>query len=147
MSPKMWTVLIGLAAATFVSEDAALLGAAGLTRAGALGPVAAGLAVALGIWAGDFALFLAGRGAARWPPLGRWVGRRWRPGELAILAARLERRAAWVLLLSRAVPGTRVPLYVAAGMCRLRPRVFLVSTAVGVALWTAAFILGARWLP
>jgi len=142
----MWAALIGLAVATFVSEDAALLGAAGLARSGTIAPLAAGLSVALGIWIGDLALFMAGRVASRWPPVTRWIARRWRPSELQILASRLDRRAIWPLLLSRVVPGTRAPLYVAAGLVRLRLRVFALSTAVGVALWTAAFIAGARWL-
>ena len=59
----MW-IILGLALGTLVSEDASLAGAAGLARAGAVSPLAAGAAVALGIWAGDLGLFLAGRFAA-----------------------------------------------------------------------------------
>ena len=56
----MW-VILGLAVGTLVSEDASLAGAAGLGRVGAVSPLAAGVAVAFGIWAGDLALFCAGR--------------------------------------------------------------------------------------
>lgn len=142
----MWTVL-GLAIGTLVSEDAALIGAAGLARTGAVSPLAAATAVALGIWLGDLALFLVGRWASRWPPLSRYVHRRWPRTELQALAARLEHRAGWALVLSRALPGTRVPLYVAAGVFRLRPCVFLACTAAAVTLWTGAVVLGAQWLP
>lgn len=141
----MWTAL-GLALGTLISEDAALMGAAGLARTGVLSPLAAGAAVALGIWVGDLALFLAGRFASRWPLLARYVDRRWPRSELQALASRLERRAGWAILLSRVLPGTRVPLYVAAGAFRLRIGVFLACTAAAVTLWTAAIVLGAQWL-
>jgi membrane protein DedA with SNARE-associated domain len=143
----MWTILAGLVIATFLSEDAALVGAAGLARTGVLAPVLAGAVVALGIWIGDIGLFLAGALARRWPPVARWVDRRCPRSELRVLASRLERRAAWALIISRAIPGTRVPLYITAGACRLRPQVFLVCTGIAVAVWTAAIVAGAQWLP
>jgi membrane protein DedA with SNARE-associated domain len=141
----MWTAL-GLAAGTLISEDAALAGAAGLARYGVLSPQLAVAAVALGIWLGDIGLFLAGRFASRWPPLARYVDRRWPPTELQLLAARLERQAGWAILLSRVLPGSRVPLYVAAGAFQLRARVFLACTAAAVVLWTTAVVMGAQWL-
>jgi membrane protein DedA with SNARE-associated domain len=141
----MWTAL-GLAVGTLISEDAALAGAAGLARAGVLSPLVAGAAVAFGIWVGDVALFLAGRFATRFPPVARYVDRRWPRSELQLLAARLERRAGWAILMSRFLPGTRVPLYVAAGAFRLRARIFLVCTAAAVAVWTTAVVMGAQWL-
>jgi membrane protein DedA with SNARE-associated domain len=142
----MW-MLAGLAVGTLLSEDAALAGAAGLTRTGLLPPLAAGAAVALAIWVGDLALFCAGRFAVRWRPLGRMVERRWPRTELHALAARLERRAGLAILLSRVLPGTRVPLYVAAGAFQLRPATFAACTAVGVLLWTGAILAAAWWLP
>jgi membrane protein DedA with SNARE-associated domain len=142
----MW-IALGLAIGTLVSEDAAVLGAATLARTGAVSPLVAVVAVALGVWLGDVALFLAGRWASRWPPLSRYVRRRWPRTELHALAARLENRAGWALALSRALPGTRAPLYVAAGIVGLRPSVFLACTAAAVALWTAVIVLGAQWLP
>jgi membrane protein DedA with SNARE-associated domain len=141
----MW-IILGLTLGTLVSEDASLAGAAGLARAGAVSPLAAGAAVALGIWAGDFGLFLAGRFAARWRPLAGWIERRWSPTQLQALAARLERRAGLAILLSRAVPGTRVPLYVAAGVMRMSARVFALATAIAVILWTVAIVGGVQWL-
>jgi membrane protein DedA with SNARE-associated domain len=141
----MW-IILGLALATLVSEDASLASAAGLARVGVVSPLAAGAAVAAGIWAGDLALFFAGRFASRWRPLAHWVNRRWRPTELQSIAARLERRAGFAILLSRAVPGTRVPLYVAAGVMRLSATLFVVATAVAVLLWTAVIVGGSQWV-
>jgi membrane protein DedA with SNARE-associated domain len=141
----MW-VILGLAIGTFVSEDASLASAAGLARVGVVSPLAAGVAVALGIWAGDLALFFAGRFASRWRPLARWVDRRWRPTELQAMAARLERGAGLAIMLSRMVPGSRLPLYVAAGVMRLSAVMFAAATAVAVLLWTAVIVGGAQWL-
>lgn len=142
----MWTAL-ALAMGTLISEDAALAGAAGLGRAGVVSPVLAGIAVALGIWLGDVALFLAGRFGSRWSPVARYVERHWPRSELQLLAARLERRASWAIFLSRLLPGTRVPLYVAAGAFRVRAGVFLISTAIAVAAWTLVILTGVQWLP
>jgi membrane protein DedA with SNARE-associated domain len=138
---------VALAFDTLISEDAALAGAALMARAGVVTPLAAVVAVALGIWIGDLALFLAGRLAGRWPPLARYVDRRWPRSELRSVAARLEQRAGWAIFASRALPGSRVPLYVAAGLFRLRLRVFAVCTAAASTVWTAAIVLGAVWLP
>ena len=141
----MW-VILGLAVGTLVSEDASLASAAGLARVGAVPPLAAGAAVALGIWAGDLALFFAGRYASRWRPLAQWVERRWRPTELQAMAARLERGAGLAILLSRALPGTRLPLYVAAGAMRLPATVFVAATTIAVVLWTAVIVGGSQWI-
>jgi membrane protein DedA with SNARE-associated domain len=141
----MW-VILGLAIGTLVSEDASLAGAAGLARVGLVSPLAAGAAVALGIWAGDLALFFAGRFASRWRPLARWVERRWRPTELQAMAARLERGAGLAILISRVLPGTRLPLYVAAGVMRLPTMMFVFATAVAVLIWTAVIVGGAQWV-
>jgi len=141
----MW-VILGLAIGTLVSEDASLATAAGLARVGTVSPLAAGAAVALGIWAGDLALFFAGRYASRWRPLAQWVERRWRPTELQAMAARLERGAGLAILLSRALPGTRLPLYVAAGALRLPTIVFVVATAIAVVLWTTVIVGGSQWV-
>jgi membrane protein DedA with SNARE-associated domain len=141
----MW-IGLALALGTVLSEDAALASGAALAQAGVLSPLAAAVAVGLGIWTGDVALFALGRFAGRWPTLSRYMNRRWPPTELHAMAERLERRAAWAILLSRAAPGTRVPLYVAAGVFRLRPDLFLTYTAVAVCLWTTAIVGGVSWL-
>jgi membrane protein DedA with SNARE-associated domain len=141
----MW-IAIAIAVGTLTSEDAALVGAAGLARAGTVSPLLAGTAVALGIWVGDAGLFFIGRLVSRWAPVARYVDQRWPRTELQALAARLERGAMWAILLSRVLPGTRVPLYIAAGAFRLRLGVFLACTAAAVTLWTGAIVLGAQWL-
>jgi membrane protein DedA with SNARE-associated domain len=50
----------------------------------------------------------------------------------------------WTLVFGRHVPGLRVPLTVAAGIFRVRYRVFIASVAVSTAVWAGFFMtLGA----
>jgi len=50
----------------------------------------------------------------------------------------------WTLLFGRHIPGLRVPLTVAAGIFRVRYRVFVASVAVSTAVWAGFFMtLGA----
>jgi len=141
----LWLAM-GLVVTSYVSEDAALVGAAALGRTGALTPLGAAAAVAAGIWSGDVALFAAGRLARRWAPVSRWIDRHWPASRLASLGARLDRGAAVAIFLSRLTPGTRLPLYVAAGVLSVRTSVFVVATAAATSLWTMAIVLGASWL-
>ncbi|HEY8816411.1 MAG TPA: hypothetical protein VIP57_15060, partial [Candidatus Dormibacteraeota bacterium] len=47
----------------------------------------------------------------------------------------------WTLVFGRHIPGFRVPLTVAAGILKLRYRVFAVSVAVSSAAWAGVFLL------
>jgi membrane protein DedA with SNARE-associated domain len=47
----------------------------------------------------------------------------------------------WTLVFGRHIPGFRVPLTVAAGILKLRYRVFAISVAVSSAAWAAVFLL------
>ncbi len=47
----------------------------------------------------------------------------------------------WTLIFGRPVPGFRVPLTVAAGILKLRYRIFAISVAISSAAWAAVFLL------
>jgi membrane-associated protein len=54
------------------------------------------------------------------------------------------RYGVWALVLGRHVPGLRVPLTVAAGIFRVRYRIFVASVAISTAVWAGFFMtLGA----
>jgi membrane protein DedA with SNARE-associated domain len=131
-----------LALATLVSEDATTFSAGALVTCHTLTAVEAVAWVAGGIWAGDVGLYLAGRAARRVPFVARWIDRRWTAGELASLAARLDRHTGPSVFASRFVPGTRVALYVAAGLVQVRAVVFASWAAVAATIWAAAIIAG-----
>lgn len=135
------TLLAGLAASTLLSEDAACLTAAWLIQQGTIGPVEGVAACAAGIYGGDALLWLAGR-----------LSTRWRVSGAGPLAPALRRAAAataahvdspFAILASRFLPGTRLPLYLAAGAVGRRPRAFFLWTLVAVLLWTPLVVLGA----
>jgi membrane protein DedA with SNARE-associated domain len=131
---------IWILVATFVSEDAAALWAGWLVRSGELPAVEALVACGLGIYLGDAGLWLAGRILASSDRVHRWcVGRTPRVLGRA-LALAVDEPAA--LVASRFLPGTRVPLYLAAGALGTRPVRFFGWTAVAVALWTPLVVLG-----
>jgi len=109
-------VLAGLALATLLSEDLTCIAAGVLVARGLVGFTAATLACFAGIFAGDLLLIAAGRFLGR-PALAR-APLRW-----FVTPATVERSARWfrgqgvkVVLFSRFLPGSRLPLFVAAGV-------------------------------
>jgi membrane protein DedA with SNARE-associated domain len=123
---------------TFVLEDVAVLGAALLVANSMVSlSWAAGSSFA-GIWFGDLGLyFLAltlGRPVLEKPWFRRLMGK-----------VDLRRSEGWfrnhgtaAILLSRAIPGTRLPTYLAAGLLRVPAIRFLIFTAGACLIWVAA---------
>jgi membrane protein DedA with SNARE-associated domain len=123
---------------SFVLEDVAVLGAALLVVNSMVSlPWAAGSSFA-GIWFGDLGLyFLAlrfGRPVFEKPWLKRFLGK-----------VDLRRSEGWfqshgtvAILLSRMIPGTRVPTCLAAGLLKVPASRFLAITAAACVVWVAA---------
>ena len=129
-----------LALATLASEDLACIAAGLLVARGSLSLVAASTACGLGIFFGDLALYFAGRFGRRGfhrAPL-RWIVN---PKDLERSQHWFARRGALVILLSRFLPGTRLPTYVAAGVLRMPVLWFSINLLIPVALWTP-FLVG-----
>lgn len=129
-----WTQGITLFLSTFVLEDVATVGAGLLLASGALAWTTAFWACFVGIWLGDVALYV----------LAQVAGRRWfEQSSLRRYADRVLRSERWfsrhgsvVLVLSRVMPGTRLPTYLAAGFLRLPWPRFLTITGVTSLGWT-----------
>lgn len=145
----MLSTVAALALSTLVSEDVACVAAGALIARGDLSPAAGVLACAVGIFAGDCALWACGRFGAgvlsRVGLLGRVV-RRLPAADPAVSrratrAASLARDAGVLLVASRFTPGARLPLYVSAGVARMSFRRFGLWTGVAVAVWTPAVVL------
>ncbi|NJL28218.1 MAG: hypothetical protein HC897_10155 [Thermoanaerobaculia bacterium] len=110
-----------------------------------IGFVSGTIACTLGIFLGDVWLYLSGRWFGR-----PWLGRaplKWlvSPEAVARSARWFERRGALVIFLSRFIPGTRLPTYLAAGILRMSFWRFTVALFVPVALWTP-LLVGLAWL-
>ncbi|MDR3456278.1 MAG: VTT domain-containing protein [Verrucomicrobiae bacterium] len=142
----------GFFIATFILEDAAAIGAGLLLAAGQISWPAAFTACFLGIWLGDVGLY----------SLARFAGRAWfERSSLKKSSTKVARSEKWfgergalILIFSRAVPGARLPTYLAAGFLRVPLPRFLFVTGVAAFGWTFIILLlaqtfgaqVARWL-
>jgi len=122
---------------TFVLEDIAVLGAALLVANGMVGfPLAAGSAFA-GLWLDDLGTYALAYALGRPVLERRWFRRLvgnvdFRKGE-----AWFQSHETLAILVSRAVPGTRVPTYLAAGFLKVPAWRFVTITAAACAAWVA----------
>jgi membrane protein DedA with SNARE-associated domain len=148
MWPPAWKAAV-LFVSTFILEDVAAVGAGLLLATGSLAwPWALGSCF-LGIWSGDAGLY----------GMARVVGRNWfERSSLRRFCGRIEQSERWfgergniILILSRLMPGARLPTYLAAGFLRLPLNRFLLVTGAASLVWTIVLllvtqVLGARVL-
>jgi membrane protein DedA with SNARE-associated domain len=133
--------------ATFIYEDGATLLAATLSAGGSLDPRIGLLATFLGIWVGDMGLYGLGSSFGRRTAQSRWLQKYLRPESLAKAEGWFARHGSLALVMSRAIPGSRLPLYVAAGALRLPFRLFAKTTAICSAVWVCAIFAIWRFIP
>jgi membrane protein DedA with SNARE-associated domain len=124
-------LVFGIVLATFVSEDLTAVAAGVLVTEGRLNWLPAVAAFFVGLALGDAGTWALGRAG------GRWVRRLVPEPRLTRLADLIDRHGGAVAFVSRAIPGTRVPLLLAAGAA---PR-----GGVRLLLW--AFLAAAVWAP
>jgi membrane protein DedA with SNARE-associated domain len=133
--------VLGLMVGTLVSEDLACITAGLLIQRGHLS-VAEGVAgCTLGIFLGDLGLFAVGRIGGRAVWTWQWLLRVLARVRAEEFGAWLERHGAAAILASRFLPGTRLPLYVTAGMVGMSVASFSLFTLVAVLLWAPALVL------
>lgn len=133
------TLFLAIVLGTFVLADAATVAVGLLAAKMVVDPTLAVAAVVAGTIAGDLALYA----------VGRWLG-------ATRLAARLRtpvsdrvehvlrRRGLYAVVIARAVPGTRLPAFLAAGVVRLdaaRSALVIAGTAL---VWTPALFWVSR---
>ena len=137
----MIATLVALAAGTLLSEDVTVVLAGVLIAQSAISPVLGVVACALGIFVGDLLLFTVGRVVGSRALTWRWVSRAMTPAAFAELQRQATRNLGSMVVGSRFLPGTRLPLYVAAGVLRCPTSIFAGWSAVAVALWTPAVVM------
>jgi membrane protein DedA with SNARE-associated domain len=133
--------LAALALGTLLSEDLTSIAAGLLVRDGQLTAAAAVAACATGVYLGDLGLWLAGRVLGRRLLTLPWLAGRFEAAALETLGARLDYRLGMAVLGSRFLPGSRLPVYVAAGIWGRRPWAFAAWSLVAVLLWTPLLVL------
>jgi membrane protein DedA with SNARE-associated domain len=131
-SPIAIVALIVLA--TFVLEDAAIVGAALLCAMGLIDQNVALLALIFGIFIGDIGLYALGAASRRYG----WAKRVTRQPYVAGSGRWLKRRAGRTLVLARFLPGFRLPIYVASGLFDVPLILFAIVTLGAGIVWTIA---------
>ena len=135
--PETQTTL-ALSIFLFAYEDGATLLAATLGAAGKLDVRLGFVSAFLGIWIGDMGLYVLGSSIGRRAATARWSRRFVSDEALARAESWFKRRGAFTIVMSRFLPGSRLPLYVAAGALQLPARLFSTITGVCAAIWVAA---------
>lgn len=138
----MWLMpMMILAVSTLASEDLTCVAAGAAVRAGRVhwGPAIAGCF--LGIYLGDLALWALGRFAGRavldWPLIGGRLPRE----RLSRYGDWFDRHAAGAIIVARFLPGTRLPVYFAAGALGRKGGRFALWTLVAALVWTPVLVL------
>lgn len=133
-------LILSLMLGTLFLEDATLLAAIALVNQQRLTLPEAFWACFVGIAAGDMILFGLGRLAGSWP----YLRRRLRLDRYKNFAEQLRKgpTLAAAIVVSRALPGTRIPIYVGSGLIGYSTWSFFLLTLFSVFAWVA----GTLWL-
>lgn len=135
-----WPAMAGIVLLSFVLEDAATIAAATLAAQNILPlplPLALG-ALVFGIAAGDLGLYGLGALARRHGALYAWL----RARGLARAEGFLTRNLLEVVVISRFIPGLRLPTYAALGLAGAPFLRFALIAVVAVGLWSSLVVLG-----
>ncbi|MCB1171847.1 MAG: VTT domain-containing protein, partial [Leptospiraceae bacterium] len=128
-NPLTQALLLGLS--TFIAEDPAILLASSLSAAGVVSTGYAFVGILLGIAVGDLLLYLLGRGG-----YGLLPERIRNHPHLEKMQSFVRRYGIYAVLLSRFVPGMRLPVFTAAGLARMDARIFGLAVLIASAGWT-----------
>jgi membrane protein DedA with SNARE-associated domain len=109
------SILLG----TLIYEDGATLLAATLSTSGRLDPVLGLTAAFLGIWVGDIGLYSLGFNLRQYTTSSCLLEKFLKTESLAKAQAWFAEHGSLALVMSRAIPGSRLPRYIASGAMRL----------------------------
>ena len=144
-------LVVLIALATLISEDLTCIGAGVMAAQGRISFTLAAFACLLGIFVGDLLLFLAGRYLGR--PALKYAPLKWiiKPEDVEKSSIWFNRQGGIVIMLSRFLPGTRLPTYFDAGLLNTSLWKFSFFFLIAAAIWTPllvglAMILGAEAL-
>ncbi|MEJ2155383.1 MAG: alpha/beta fold hydrolase [Desulfobacteraceae bacterium] len=135
-----------IALATLISEDLTCIGAGMMAARGVLGFLPAAGAAFIGIVIGDLLLYAAGRYIGR-PALHR-APVRWfiKPNDVSKAARWLNEKGPGIIIASRFLPGSRLPVYFTAGVLSGSVWIFLFYFCIAAAVWTPALVGLSMWL-
>ncbi len=136
-----WLIVIFITIATLISEDLTTITVGLLIVAQSIDWGVALVGCFFAIFLGDVGLWLIGRTmgrrALRLPLIRNLINER----SLEKLGAVLDQHTGKTVFLSRCLPGTRFPTFIAAGILSKRPHVFLFWVAFAGLVWTPFLLL------
>ena len=137
-----WTRVGVIILGTFILEDPTSIAVGLFIKAGQIDLFLGTFAVLIGIFLGDLGLyaigFVVGRRALRWRPIARWVPTR----QVDALGGWFDKKGWKAVLASRFIPGSRLPLYIAAGVTGNKPGRFMLWTFLAVCVWVPVILFG-----
>jgi membrane protein DedA with SNARE-associated domain len=136
---------------SFVSEDAATISSAWSIFGGPITWPLGFLSCFLGIWVGDLGLYSIARFAGNPVLRSRWLARFADQSAIDRCQQAFAKNSSRTLFLSRFVPGTRLPTYIAAGIMAMPVGRFALVTGIAALLWISGIfvltkLLGSRVL-
>lgn len=135
-----WWQVLGVIAATFVSEDLTCTAVGLLIHHQEIDLFVGFLACFLGIFLSDLALWCVGRTfrarLLRW----HWLQHHLPTEHVEQLGEWFDRQGWRAVVAARFVPGTRLPIYIGAGMVGRRARSFIVWALIAGLIWTPLLI-------
>ncbi len=134
-------IVLVIAGLTLVTEDLTVIGAGLLVSTQQLDIGVAIVGCFLGILVGDWGLVLIGRFAGRRVLKWRFFRRSIPERSLARWEKMFDRHLAKAVFLSRMLPGTRLPMYVSAGILSERILVFMFWMTVAIAIWVPVLLM------
>lgn len=134
-------LLATIAAATLVTEDLTCIVVGLFVARGDIGFLPGTAACLVGIWVGDMMLYAAGRWLGvplldRLPLVRRWI----HPDAVERSRLWLDRNGPVVVLTARALPGSRLPTYLASGVLRAHVGRFAAYFFVAALLWVPLLV-------
>ncbi|HEU5245640.1 MAG TPA: VTT domain-containing protein [Candidatus Udaeobacter sp.] len=131
---------------SLVSEDAATISSALSVLGGPLSWPLGFSACFAGIWVGDLVLYSLARYLGKPVLQSGWVARFANAAAIERCQKKFNERGPLALFVSRFVPGTRLPTYVAAGLLSMPFTRFALVTALAAFLWIGGIFAVARLL-
>lgn len=141
-----FVTIVLLIGATFISEDLACITSGQLVARHEMHWLVAVSGCLAGIFIGDMGLWLTGRLLGRRVLRGPWIARRLSAERFDQLGDWLERNTIRSVFAARFLPGTRLPLYLAAGTLGRSGLRFACGTFLAAAVWTPALVLAVALL-
>lgn len=133
-------IILLLALSTLISEDLSCIAGGLVVASGLIDFWFAVLGCFLGILIADVSTYFMGRWVGR--PVLNWIPFRWliKKKDMQRIEQMFEMRGVEIIFVTRFLPGTRFPAYLAAGILETDFKVFLGYFVVAIALWTPMLV-------